>query len=478
LLTGLFPHQTGLGILTSNDRPFGYPGSLRSDNVTIAEAFRAAGYGTGLSGKWHLAHDTHQPNESWPRPRGFEHFFGTLAGAGSYYDPGTLTRGEEPADDALDDPDFHYTDAIATDAAGYIAGRAGGAEPFFLYVAFTAPHWPLHARPEDIARHDGAYDAGWDAVRAARFVKQQQIGVAADNWTLSPRDPVIPPWTEVPDRGWQVRRMQAYAAMVEQLDRGVGQIVAALEANDQLDDTVVVFLSDNGPSEEEIPRVGLPLESLLARTDIVRAQTRDGRPVRIGNRPEIEPGPEDTYASYGVGWADVSNTPFRLYKRWTHEGGIATPLIVSYPRGGVEGGSIVRDPYQISSLKGTLLELAGVPDLSVSEPDAPVPTSPTMTGSLRGEAPGPSRLCWEHIGNAAIRTDRWKLVRKYGQPWELYDLERDPIELEDLASAHPTVVADLERQWQEWATEAEVIPFETIVTNYEGTGRTLQDAQG
>lgn len=474
LLTGLFPHQTGLGILTDDDRPFGYPGSLRTDNVTVAEAFREAGYRTCLSGKWHLAHETHVPNESWPTRRGFERFFGTLAGGGSYYDPGTLTRGEEPATDALDDPDFHYTDAIAADAAEFITSCARE-QPFFLYAAFTAPHWPLHARAEDVAQYLGSYDAGWDAVRQARFARQQQLGIAGPNWVLSPRDPGVPAWDDVADQKWQAARMAAYAAQVEQLDRGIGTILAALEAAGRLEDTIVVFLSDNGPSAEELPDTFRTVEAMLRRTDLVRARTRDGRPVRIGNQPDIVPGPEDTYGSYGVGWADVSNTPFRLYKRWTHEGGIATPLIIRYPAGGIAAGSIVRDPYQVNSVRGTLLELAGVPDLPAPVPGAPAVTSPTMTASLQGRTAQPADLYWEHIGNAAIRTSTWKLVRRFGHDWELYDVAADPIELHDVVTVYPDVAAGLERQWNEWAREAGVIPFDTITAGYRTVGRAESD---
>lgn len=471
LMTGLFPHQTGLGILTDDDRPFGYPGSLRTDNVTLAEAFRAAGYRTCLSGKWHLAHDAHNPNQSWPTRRGFERFFGTLAGGGSYYHPGTLTRGEEPATDAPDDPDFHYTDAIAADAADFIAG-CGPEQPFFLYAAFTAPHWPLHARTEDISRYEGTYEAGWDAVRQARFDRQQELGIAEPAWVLSPRDPEVPAWPRVADQAWQAARMRAYAAQVDQLDRGVGSIIAALETDGRLEDTIVVFLSDNGPSAEELPDTFGSVAAMLRRTDLVRARTRDGRPVRIGNQADIVPGPEDTYGSYGVGWADVSNTPFRLYKRWTHEGGIATPLIVRYPAGGITPGAIVRDPYQISSVKGTLLELAGVPDLPPPGADAPTVTSPTMTASLRGgPAARPPELFWEHIGNAAIRTDAWKLVRRFACDWELYDVSADPIELHDVARQHPDVAAWLERRWDDWARDVGVIPFDAIVTGLQAVGR-------
>jgi arylsulfatase A-like enzyme len=264
--------------------------------------------------------------------------------------------------------------------------------------------------------------------------------------------------------------------MVEQMDRGIGRIVGALTSTGQLEHTIVVFLSDNGACAEEVPLVGLTMERFLARTHIVRSTTRDGRPVRVGNDPSIVPGAEDTYASYGVGWANVSNTPFRLFKRWTHEGGIASPFVLRYPNGGIPAGSLMRTPYQIASLGGTLLELAGVPSEGFAVQMAGPEPTPTMTAALKGERPDTAPLYWEHTGNTAIRTEEWKLVAKYKEPWELYRFPTDPVEEHDLAAEHPEVVKDLTARWKVWAAEVGVIPFADIVDGYVARGATELDA--
>lgn len=475
LLTGLDPHRVGIGILTQDDRPFGYRGSLSQDCVTLPEVLKEAGYATCLSGKWHLTSDVHEPNAAWPTRRGFDEFFGTLVGCGSYYDPGTLTRGETSAAEEVLDPGFHYTDAIADFAVDFIEKHDAVEQPFFLYAAFTAPHWPLHAHQADIAHYDGIYSVGWDAIRERRLDRQRQLGVAGESWTLSPRDSDVPAWPEVQHPEWEASRMQAYAGMVEQMDRGVGRIIDALRSSGRLDDTVIIFLSDNGASDEEMPLYGM--ESFVRRTDLVRTHTRDGQEVTIGNDPRVRPGAEDTYQSYGVGWANVSNTPFRLYKRWTHEGGIATPCIVRYPKGGVAQGVVLSAPYQITSIFPTLLEIAGLkyPDAKVSS--LPMPRSPSMAAALQGAAPTTTPLCWEHTGNAAIRSGQWKLVRKFRGDWELYDIYSDPIESINVAREQPRVVFELAAAWHEWADAARVIPYQVTVDGYLARGGTEIDAQ-
>jgi arylsulfatase A-like enzyme len=479
LLTGLHPHQTGIGILTNDDRPRGYPGTIGDKCVTLAEVLRAAGYSTCLSGKWHLASEMRKPNDAWPTRRGFDRFFGTLTGCGSFFQPGTLTRGETNAEHEALDPDFYYTDAIAAEASQFVRDchRERPGVPFFLYAAFTAPHWPLHARDEDVARYRGVFDDGWDTLRERRVERLRASGILDADTTLSERDPTQPSWQDTGFKEWQARRMEAYAAQIDRMDQGVGRILDALADTGQLDETLVIFLSDNGASDEDLPLVALDL--FRQRTDILRTVTRDGREVRIGNEPSIVPGAEDTYASYGRAWANLSNTPFRYYKRWVHEGGIATPLIVRWPRGALDAGAIVRAPFQLTDVMPTVLEATGVsyPERYNGRDIVPF-EGRSMLPALRGRSSRDGALYWEHTGNAAIRRGKWKLVRDYPQPWELYDMENDRTELDDLAAIHPEVVRELDSQWQAWAERVGVIPWPVTQAIYAEQGKLPREAMG
>jgi arylsulfatase A-like enzyme len=479
LLTGLHPHQTGVGILTNDDRPVGYLGSLNDRCVTMAEVLGDAGYATFLAGKWHLASDVWNPNGSWPTRRGFRGFYGTLTGCGSYFWPGTLTRGEQPAEYEPLGREYYYTDAITAEATRFVRRQATNApeQPFFLYVAHTAPHWPLHALPEDIDRYAGTFDAGWDVLRERRMKRLVEAGLVSPDTSLSARDPTQPSWEDEPDQDWQLQRMRAYAAQVDRMDQGIGLLVDALRETGALDNTLIIFLSDNGASHEDLPKG--TLEQFRRRSDIVRITTRDGRPVRFGNTPGLTPGAEDTYASYGRAWANLSNTPFRYYKRWVHEGGIATPFIVHWPAGGLRGGKVVHDPFQLVDILPTVLEAAGASYPAERAGRAVTPQEGrSMLPALRGEPVGDATLFWEHTGNCAVRRGRWKLVRAHPDPWELYDMTIDRAETRDLAHAEPEIVAQLSRAFDEWATRVGVIPWERTVELYAKRGGTEEDAAG
>jgi arylsulfatase A-like enzyme len=354
LLTGLHPHQADVGHMMLNDGVDGYLGDLSRNAVTIAEALRAAEYGTYMAGKWHATRHFHGPRHNWPCQRGFDRFFGILTGACSYFRPNTLTRDNAPAEPPPGP--FFLTDAISDAAAEQIRDhvREEPGRPFFQYVAYTAPHWPLHAHPEDLARYQGRFDAGWDRLRAERMERMVRKGVLHPDWRLSPRDPTQPPWKEAGNRGWQARRMEVYAAQIDRMDQGIGRIVAALRETGQWENTVIMFLSDNGGCAEE---AHASWGSWLT-PDNVHATTRDGRPVQIGNDPTIMPGGPETYQSYGVPWANLSNTPFREYKHWVHEGGIATPFVVHWPAGIVDKGVLRQAPAQLPDVMATCLELA------------------------------------------------------------------------------------------------------------------------
>jgi arylsulfatase A-like enzyme len=470
LLTGMHPHQTGIGVLTRPDLPLGYPGTLDPACATIAQRLRAQGWRTWLSGKWHLAADITAPNDSWPTRHGFDRFFGTLAGCGSYYDPQSLTRGEAPATDAKDDPGFFYTDAIAREAAGWIDEHAAldPASPYFLYLAFTAPHWPLHASPEAIDANRARFHDGWDELRERRLARMVEEGIVAPSTSLSDRDPSQPAWTEADDHAWQAARMAAYAAQVQALDDGVKRVLDAIDRSGQTEDTIVIFISDNGASAEELP-LGSPHE-FAAKDIVLRKGTRDGRPVRLGNEPSITPGPEDTYASYGVPWANLSNTPMRRYKRWTHEGGISTPFIMRWPGGRLHDRRVVHTPFQLVDIAPTLLDAASVEEGLPTE-------GRSMLPALRGTDVEPTALYWEHIGNAAIRLGPWKLVRDHPGGWELYNIDEDRNELVDRSSEWPDLVAELAQLWQAWANRVGVLDWDAMVKRYADNGLRPEDAE-
>jgi arylsulfatase len=474
LLTGLHPHQVGVGILNFDDTPDGYPGDLSPASVTIAEALGAAGYATYLSGKWHLSSEMDEPSPSWPTRRGFQHFFGTLEGAGSFYQPRTLSRGERNVEHEGADPGFFYTDAISDEAVGFVERhqREQAGDPLFLYLAYTAPHWPLHAHEDDILRYDGRYDAGWDELRGSRLERLVEEGILDATTELADRDPRVPAWESQPEKAWEARRMQTYAAQVDRMDQGIGRVLDALEAAGRLDNTIVVFLSDNGGCAEEMPPESVA-EFVTAFVPL-KEETREGERVVPGNVPGLDPGPESTYQSYGRSWAHLSNAPFREYKHWVHEGGIATPLILRWPSGLADPAPLVRTPHQLVDVLPTLLDAAGAAWPTERDGHAvPAAEGVSMWPAIRGEEAPARDLFWEHEGNSAVRSDRWKLVRKHGQEWELYDIAADRAERHDRAADLPDVVADLSRRYDAWADRCGVIPRERVLALYAERGRGL-----
>jgi arylsulfatase A-like enzyme len=475
LLTGLHPHQTGVGILTNDDRPKGYPGTLNGRCLTVAEILRGAGYDTAMFGKWHLVADVDRPG-GWPVNRGFDEDWGTLAGGGSYYRPGHLVEDEVPIDPDTLPSGFYYTDEISDRAVKYLHQHPAEA-PFFLYLAYTAPHWPLHAPEELVQSYAGVFDDGWDALRSRRLERLKALGIVDKETELSPRFDFVRPWDEVDDKEWEARRMMVYAAQVEAMDRGIGRILDTLRATGQLDNTVVIFLSDNGASSEILPQVNM--EHFRRRTAEVPPTGWDGSPMRIGNQPSVFPGGSDTYASYGPSWANVSNTPFRMFKKWVHQGGIASPFIVHWPAGGLAGGALIRSPHQLTDVIPTVLEACGVEFPAEAEARGiQPPEGRSFLAALRGQTDIPALQFWEHTGNAAMRDGNWKLVRFRDEPWELYDLAQDPTELTNLAGERPDLVTKYANLWQEWADRVGVLPWAVTVEIYHERGESLEIGGG
>lgn len=475
LMTGLHPHQVGVGILNFDDTPDGYPGDLSEQSVTVAEALREAGYATYLSGKWHLSSDMETPNGSWPTRRGFERFFGTLEGAGSFYQPRTLMRQEENIEAEAEEPGFFYTDAISDHAVRFIEEHDSGRrdDPLFLYLAYTAPHWPLHAHPDDIERYRGRFDDGWDRLREQRLDRLVKEGILDPDTELAARDPRVPEWDgSTPEAEWETRRMEVYAAQIDRMDQGIGQVLDTLERLGRLDNTLVVFLSDNGGCAEEMPPESV--EQFVTAFVPLKTTTQSGETVVPGNVPGLMPGPETTYQSYGRSWAHLSNTPFREYKHWVHEGGIATPLVLRWPAGLAQNAGVHRAPHQLVDVLPTLLDAAGA-TYPAERHGVPVPPAEgrSMLAELNGAISEDRDLFWEHEGNCAVRSGDWKLVRKYGLPWELYDISVDRAEAHDVAGQHPDLVGDLASRYDAWAERCGVIPREEVLELYERRGKGL-----
>jgi arylsulfatase len=457
LMTGLYSHQSGVGHMVSDYGQPGYRGDLNKNCVTIAEVMKPAGYRTAMAGKWHVTpiqRGSQTPDKhNWPLQRGFEKFFGTIHGAGSYYDPVSLTRDNTPIQ--ADRKNFYYTDAIADNAVRFIGEFAGKPEPFFMYVAFTSPHWPLHALPEDIARYKDRYKGGWDKLREERHKRMVEMGIVSGKWPLTPRDSHVPAWDDEKNKEWQASRMAVFAAQIDRMDQNIGKIVRKLRETGQEQNTLILFLADNGGCAEEFAAAG------VQNNPSIPDKTRDGRPVRNGNNPQIAPGAEDTYQSYGMPWANASNTPFRLYKHWVHEGGISTPLIAHWPGKVAQPGSMTDQPGHLIDIMATCADAGKAQYPKTYQGNRITPLEglsllPVLQGQQRK---GHSEIFWEHEGNRAVRQGKWKLVSRYPDGWELYDLETDRTEMRNLAEEQPAKVKELIAKYDAWAARANVIPW-------------------
>jgi arylsulfatase len=437
LLTGLYSHQAGVGDMVRDLGRPEYQGYLNDRCVTLAEAVRPAGYRTYMAGKWHVGED--RPH--WPTDRGFQRYFGLISGASNYF---RLDEGRKMAiDDQPYVPDsdrFYMTDAFTDWSLKFLDEHAKdhAESPFLLYLAYTAPHWPLHAWTEDIAKYRGKYLKGWDQVRQERHAQQVEMGLVEKAWGLSPREARLPAWEDVAakDRDLWDLRMAVYAAQIDRMDRGIGRVLDKLKEQGRDSNTIVLFLADNGGCHEEPNR----------------------------GTPGVPPGHADSFMAYGRAWANASNTPFRMYKHWVHEGGIASPLIAHWPAAMKNGGGFDRDPAHITDIMATCLDAAGASYPESRNGRQIVPTEGrSMLPALRG---GRRRfretLFWEHEGGRAVRYRNWKLVAEHKAPWELYDLAADRCELKNRAAEQRGRVAQMVRMYEEWAARCGVVPYDDL----------------
>lgn len=446
LLTGLYPHQTGLGWMTAADlKQPGYRAELNTQCVTIGEVLKKAGYSTYISGKWHVNKgdecEQDSPKHNWPLQRGFDHFFGFLKGSSDYFNPENLYEDNtkiQPNDD------FYFTDAINNAASNFIERHSATQKnPFFLYLAHIAPHWPLHAKEEDIKKYEGSYLDGWDELRKKRFKKMQELGIISTSVKLSEKEADMPEWKSLSDEKKMdmAKRMAVYAAQIDAMDQGIGRLVATLKKNNQFDNTIILFVADNGGSSEAVSRSkSKKMEDL---------------------------GSEKSFESYGKSWANASNTPFKYFKKWQHEGGVSTPLIVHWPKGIHPNGELREQVGHVIDFMPTFLELANATYPKEYNGNTIIPfEGQSLVPSFNKNTKTNRTIYFEHEGSQGMREGDWKLVSlatntfPYHEKWELYNLKEDRSESNNLASKHPDKVNELNEKWNSWAKRTNAFPLD------------------
>ncbi len=428
LLTGQYQWDTGLGHMTYTNSPLPqYQKELNTNCATIAELLRDAGYQTFMSGKWHVG----DKRENWPDRRGFDQFYGTPTGGGIYFYPSkhykrpVFHNGKQ-----IEPRDWYSTDGFTDATVDYLKNRRDKNRPFFMYLAYIAPHFPLQAKEEDIAKYKGKYDKGYNATRKARYAKQQELGIVSEKHQLTPSE--HPKWKKLKRQDEKNEMMTVYAAMVDCLDQNIGRVLTCLEEEGLDENTLVVFLSDNG-----------------------------GCRASFNKTPKAKIGTADSNAAYGA-WYNVSNTPYRKAKSQVHEGGIITPMIARWPKGIGNPNRYSTEVVHVMDLMPTCLKLAGAKYPNSYNGNELDPIDGINVDSLftSDESKLDDRtLFWEHEGNRAVRRGDWKLVSLHKGDWELYNLQSDPCELNDLSKDNPQLAEELHRLYENWAEEHGVKPW-------------------
>lgn len=441
LMTGLYPHQAGMGWMTAADLGTpAYQGELNNQSVTIAEVLKDAGYATYMTGKWHLSRVRNIKagiKTNWPKQRGFDRFFGIVDGASNYFTPMVFSDNETyraPGEE------FYFTHAVSDSSVMFMDQHfKKSGSPFFMYVAYTAPHWPLHALEEDIEKYKELYKAGWDVLRAERLRKQKEVGIFDQTVVLSEREENVPAWEDLSEEKKDefAMRMAIYAAQIDAMDQGIGRIVNKLKEEGELDNTLIMFLSDNGACAEFISS---------------------------GESKEVN-GKANTWESYRIHWANLGSTPYKEYKHWTHEGGIATPFIVHWPKGIKAKNEFIREPGHVNDVMATCVAVSGAEYPSVYKGNNILPMEgQSLTPHFGGEKNNREPIYWEHEANIGVRNGKWKLVAKTEENTEfdpdnleLYNMEEDPSELNNLAETHPEKLKALFSDWKAWADRVNVV---------------------
>ncbi|MVM29332.1 sulfatase-like hydrolase/transferase [Spirosoma sp. HMF4905] len=450
LITGQYPHKAGVGYFNVNLGLPAYQGYLNKQSLTFGEVLKQAGYSTLLSGKWHVGNDSLY----WPKQRGFDRFYGILGGASNYFDAGPLPIGRPSPVTVLEDNkrqhpkpnSFYFTDEVTNHAVTFLDEQNKENKPFFLYLAYTAPHWPLQALPEDIAKYKGKYDTGWDALRKERLTRQVKLGIITQKLAdaAAARDADVPEWDALTyeEKGLWKAKMEVYAAMLDRADQGIGKVLDKLKELQKDKNTLIVFISDNGAPAEDVahwgPKAG-----------------RNTGPV----------GTAGSFESQGKNWSYLSNTPFRSFKSFAYEGGIRTPFIAWFP-GKIKAGTLARGTGHLIDLAPTFYDLA--------KASYPASYQGTAINALPGksltnllfnnqELDAQRPLFWEWAGNRAVRRGKWKLVSIYpSYQWELYDLESDAGETQNVAARNSNLVDDLSALYFNWAKQTDVVDYDKI----------------
>lgn len=473
LLTGLYQHQAGIGRMTFDNHLPGYRGTLSRNAVTIAEVLKNAGYTTSMIGKWHVAETPLRPDQrawldhqvfhepfseliNYPVNRGFDTHYGIIYGVVDYFDPFSLVEGEVPVKEV---PEGYYiTQALSDRAEKEIREYADEDKPFFMYLAYTAPHWPLHALPEDIEKYKDTYKCGWETIRNARYARQQEMGLFGESGDFLSERQFKDRWEDNPTAEWDARAMAVHAAMVDRMDQGIGQVIKALKETGQYDNTLILFMSDNGCSNEVCQNYS-PGEN--DRPDM----TRDGREMVYPKNKEVMPGPETTYASIGAKWANVANTPFRFWKAKSYEGGICTPMIAHWPDGIKKKlkDTFTTERGHVMDIMATCIDLADTeyPEVYKGHEIIPMEGISLVPIFRTGHREGHDYLGFEHFNERAfISADGWKIVRPGNKAeWELYNLNEDRSEMHNVAVQYPERVKKMSADYEAWAKRCMVEPY-------------------
>lgn len=444
LLTGLYSHQAGIGDMVQDKGVPAYQGYLNEHCITIGQALKQAGYKTIVSGKWHVG----LVPSAWAVNRGFDDSFSLQNNGSSYFnseplynDGRTVTFLKGDKEIIRKDTSTYLTQEITNFAINSLEKQRNQQQPFFLYVAYNAPHWPIQALPEDIAKYRGKYLEGWDKLRASRFKKLKEQGIVDKNWDLSNRFEKVPDWEKLsPEEKdkWD-NRMAIYAAMIDRMDAGIGEILQKVKSLGEEDNTLVLFLSDNGGSADDVKNWNYVTQ-------------KNGTP---GSVASID--------SYESPWGNVSNTPFQLFKKNTHEGGIASPFIAYYPKH-IKAGTISNRVSHLIDIFPTCLEFASVPYPDSFQGKNLLPLEGI---SLKKEFEGQqsdihNALFWEHEGSKAVRKGEWKAVAENNQPWELYNLATDRTETKNLAKSEPAMLQTLIELHKQWSVKVGVEDWNKI----------------